>query len=317
VIDVGLGLWNMRSTSAAPASVPGLYAELQDDARLAESLGFHSLWLAEHHFWYDGWCPSPLTAAAAVLGSTSRLAAGTGIHLLALWELRTACSVLETLVRLAPGRLEIGVGLGYRDEEFDGFGLARSGRGRRMDAHLDAIQQRWREGGGASIMVGGFSEPALRRAAKRGLGIFLPFSMDLKRLRVTIERYRDMCAQAGRAPGRIGTLKYAWATDGGQRERRRAQETFADSAREYSGSWFPLRGAVGFESPALLERQLRLGSENALIGAPVQIAAGIDDLERAGVDLVVLQVAHEDVAVDHRRNVERLGVEVLPELVVR
>ena len=46
-----------------------LYQLLQQDASLAEALGFHSLWLAEHHFWYDGWCPAPVAAAAAVLGA--------------------------------------------------------------------------------------------------------------------------------------------------------------------------------------------------------------------------------------------------------
>ena len=315
MIDVGLGLWSMRSTAAVPASVPGRYAELQDDARLAESLGFHSLWLAEHHFWYDGWCPSPLTAAAAVLGATSRLRAGTGIHLLALWEPETVCSIIDTLGRLAPGRLEVGVGLGYRDEEFDGFGLARSSRGRRADTALDWLGRRWEAtGAGPEIMVGGFSELALRRAGGRGVGVFLPFSMDLPRLRRTIERYRELAAEAGRTPGRIGMLKYAWATDGSDRERRRAQETIEASSREYSGAWFPLRGSIGFEAPELLERQLRLGSENAFIGPPSQIAAEIGDLEQAGVDLVVLQVVRDDVESDHRGQTERLAPELLDQV---
>jgi alkanesulfonate monooxygenase SsuD/methylene tetrahydromethanopterin reductase-like flavin-dependent oxidoreductase (luciferase family) len=312
-IDVGLGLWNMRSTASVPASLPGRYAELLDDARRAESLGFHSVWLAEHHFWYDGWCPSPLTAAGAVLASTSTLTVGSGIHLLALWELETAASVIETLLRLAPGRLELGVGLGYRDEEFDGFGLARSSRGRRMDAHLDGLSSRW-QGTGPPIMVGGFSKPALRRAATRGLGIFLPFSMDLNALRETIDRYREACVQAGHVPGRIGMLKYAWPTDGSRRALDEAREMFATSAREYSGAWFPMQGVIGFEDPQRLEAQLRRGSVNALIGTPDEIAAGIEDLRRVGVDLVVLQLAHEDVEVDYRRALQRLGAEVLPQL---
>ena len=48
-MDVGVELWCLRSTAAAPASHPMLYRELVEDARLAEELGLHSLWLAEHH----------------------------------------------------------------------------------------------------------------------------------------------------------------------------------------------------------------------------------------------------------------------------
>jgi alkanesulfonate monooxygenase SsuD/methylene tetrahydromethanopterin reductase-like flavin-dependent oxidoreductase (luciferase family) len=308
----------MRSTAARPASIPSLYGALQRDARLVEELGFHSLWVAEHHFWYDGWCPATVTAAAAVLGVTTRLKAGTGIHLLPLWELDSARSAAETATRLSGGRLELGVGLGYRDEEFDGFGLPRRERGRRMDAALDQLEERWRDSGvRPPIMVGGFSEVAMRRAASRGLGIFLPFSLELPKLRATIELYRDIASSAGRTPGRIGMLKYVWATDGSDRETERAKAAIAASGREYSGAWFPLKGRPGFESPELLDRQLRLATDNAFIGPPEKIAADIRELEAVGVDLVVLQVMRDDIEVDYRGNMAELAEHVLSALAAR
>lgn len=312
MIDVGVGLWTMRSTAARPASTPALYRQLQRDAQLAEELGFHSLWVAEHHFWYDGWCPAAITAAAAVLGATTRLRAGTGIHLLSLWDADCSRSAAETAMRLSNGRLELGVGLGYRDEEFDGFGLSRRVRGRRMDTALDALLERWRDADDPPpIMVGGFSEPALRRAAGRGLGIFLPFSMDRPRLQRTIERFLELAGAAGRTPGRIGMLKYAWATNGSARERERAQAGIHASAREYTGAWFPLRGRPGFEAPDLLEGQLRRDSEHAFIGPPDLIAERLRELEADGVDVVVLQITRDDVIADYRTNMERIGERVL------
>jgi alkanesulfonate monooxygenase SsuD/methylene tetrahydromethanopterin reductase-like flavin-dependent oxidoreductase (luciferase family) len=312
VIEVGVGVWTMRSTAARPVSAPSLYCALQRDATLAEELGFHSLWLAEHHFWYDGWCPATLTAAAAVLGATTRLRAGTGVHLLPVWELDTARSAAETAMRLSGGRLELGVGLGYRDEEFDGYAISRRTRGRRMDRALDELQQRWAAlEARPTIMVGGFSEAALQRAGRRGLGIFLPFSLDLAKLRVTIERYREIAASNGQTTGKVAMLKYAWATDGSARERERAGAMIAASAREYSGAWFSLRGQPGFESPELLARQLRLAADNALIGRPEEIALGLADLAAAGVDLVVLQVTRDDVVADHRANMADLADAVL------
>jgi alkanesulfonate monooxygenase SsuD/methylene tetrahydromethanopterin reductase-like flavin-dependent oxidoreductase (luciferase family) len=315
VIDVGVGLWTMRCTAARPTSIPSLYKQLQEDARLAERLGFHSLWIAEHHFWYDGWCPAALTAAASVLGATSRLRVGTGVHLLPLWDLDSARSATETLILLGHGRLELGVGLGYRDQEYDGFGIARRVRGRLMDETLDRLQEHWRTTrAGPPVMVGGFSDAALRRAASRGLGLFLPFSLGPPRLRALLERYRDLAAAAGRTPGRVGMLKYAWVTDGSARELERAKELIAASAREYSGAWFPLGDAIGFQAPEQLDKQLRLMADNALIGTPESVAGGIRELGEIGVDVVVLQVTRDDVAVDHRRAMESIAERVLPDI---
>jgi len=312
-MDIGVGLWTMRSTAARPTTFPVAYRRLIEDARAAERLGFHSLWVAEHHFWYDGWCPAPVAACAAVLGATTTLRAGTGIHLLSLWEPESAASAAETVMRLSGGRLELGVGLGYRDEEFDGFAIDRRIRGPRTDATLDSLRARWQDlGGGPPLMVAGFSEAAFRRAATRGLGIFLPFSLDGERLGRVIERYRELAAASGQQPGRIGMLKYAWATDGTAAAAEAARSAIAASMREYSGAWFPLRGRPGFESPDLLDRQLHLAADNALIGTPEAIAAELADLQRAGVDLVVLQVTRDDVAIDHRANMEALAAVVRP-----
>jgi luciferase-like monooxygenase len=85
-VDVGLGLWSMRSPVAEDATFEQFYDDLITDGQLAEHLGFHSLWVAEHHFSSDGWCPAPLVAAAAVLGATNTLHVGTGIHLLPLYD---------------------------------------------------------------------------------------------------------------------------------------------------------------------------------------------------------------------------------------
>src|SRR5271154_6108597 len=116
----------------------GLYFDLrnppmwaQDAARLygftlemceeAERLGASSVWLSEHHFFEDGYLPQPLTFAAAIAARTSRIHIGTAILLLAL---RPAIQIAEEAAIvdiLSNGRLELGVGVGYRVPEFEGF----------------------------------------------------------------------------------------------------------------------------------------------------------------------------------------------------
>src|SRR6187200_422679 len=130
----------MQRTQAVPSpGWPQLYADLIDDSRAAEDLGFDSLWLAEHRFWYDGWCPQPLIAAASALSSTRRLRVGTAMHLLPQHDPLRSATAFHTLRSMFGDRFQLGVGLGYRDEEYDGVGLARARRGRLMDSALDVL----------------------------------------------------------------------------------------------------------------------------------------------------------------------------------
>ncbi|MGI9614901.1 MAG: LLM class flavin-dependent oxidoreductase, partial [Acidimicrobiales bacterium] len=76
-MKIGIGLWCLQSTATAPRSFTTAYRHLLDDARLAERAGIHSLWLSEHHGYYDGYCPALLPAAAATLAVTDRLEVGT------------------------------------------------------------------------------------------------------------------------------------------------------------------------------------------------------------------------------------------------
>jgi alkanesulfonate monooxygenase SsuD/methylene tetrahydromethanopterin reductase-like flavin-dependent oxidoreductase (luciferase family) len=302
----------MRSTAAAPASAPVLHRELQEDARLAEELGFHSLWLSEHHFWYDGWCPSLLVAGAAALGATARLHVGTGVLLLPLHEPERIAAAGLALERLAPGRFELGMGLGYREPELDAFGVSRTQRGRRADRALDLLADAWADGG-PRIWLGGIAERSLRRAAERGLSLFLPSSMRLDQLREVIARAREAAAEAGVALGRVGVLKNAWVTDGSAEERR-MRAAIGEASREYGGSWWLLRGQLGFDAPELLAEQVDRAAETALVGPPEAVAAGIRELEEAGVDLVALHVAADFTRPAYRDAMRRIAADVLPRL---
>jgi alkanesulfonate monooxygenase SsuD/methylene tetrahydromethanopterin reductase-like flavin-dependent oxidoreductase (luciferase family) len=308
-VDVGLGLWTMRAPAAFPAAYPELYAQLRDDAVAAEALGFHSLWLAEHHFWYDGWCPSPLVAAASALAATERLHVGTGIHLLPLYDPERALREVAWLQRLSGGRFEHGVGLGYRAAEYDGFGHSRRHRGRRMDAALERLAQ---AGPPAPIWVGGMAKPALARAARHGLNVMLPSTLRAEQVEEAIRHLRDEAAAAGRPPGRIGIMKYTWVTDGTDQDRQRAIEVNTIFTREYTGAWFPLKGRPGFASPELLEAQVRRTAETGLFGTAEEIVAQLRGFAELGVELAVLHLAGDGRRVARREAMARIAEHVIP-----
>ena len=84
----GVGLFSLQNTAMQPAHWAGAYREMREYAALMEELGYDELWLSEHHFFYDGYCPALLPAAASVLSVTERLRVGTGMLLLPMHRWR-------------------------------------------------------------------------------------------------------------------------------------------------------------------------------------------------------------------------------------
>src|SRR4029077_5451777 len=107
----------MQSVPQRPDHHVKLYRDLLEDAELAESLGFDSIWLSEHHFWFDGYCPADLVAAAAGLGARAPLGCGPAVMLRPMHPADKVGSEAATLSRLGEGRLSLGVALGYREPE--------------------------------------------------------------------------------------------------------------------------------------------------------------------------------------------------------
>lgn len=308
-VEFGIALWTMQSTAAAPASQVVNYRRLRDDARLVEDLGFDSLWFAEHRFWYDGWCPSPLVAAASVLAVTRRLRVGTAMLLLPQHDPDRLAACVATLDDLGRGRLELGVGLGHRDPEFDGLGLSRSDRGRRMSAALDALPDTRL----ARTWVGGIADAALRRAVRAGANILLPQTLHEHELRAVIGKLHQYAAEFGRPLGRIGMQQDVWVDDTDDRARRDFLPKLVSHYREEAGAWWIMKGrAHGLERPADLDRQITRIVDTAAVGAPDRVAAKLGGLVRAGVEAVIVRL-HFDVTRDRWRHaLKSLATEVVP-----
>lgn len=284
---VGVGLWTLQSTHAAPANLPTSYARFLDDARRVERLGFDSLWMAEHRFWYDGWCPNPLVAIAGAAAATDRLRFGTAMLLLAQHDPGRFAREVGTLVRSAPGRIELGVGLGHRDAEFDGLGLRRNRRGARMDVALAALDDL---ADAPPIWIGGMAPAALERGAVRGTGFVLPQTLYPTEVSTYSATIRGHAEQAGVTPGPIGMVKDCWVTGPGTPGEAEIRERFRRHYREEAGAWWVLKGdSTGFQRPELLDRQLERVYETAIIGPPDEVVASLSELRDVGVDLVTLR----------------------------
>ena len=120
--NVNFGLWyDFRNPRQWRQPFEAFYAERLGQISAAEDMGFTSCWLTEHHFCDDGYTPSPLVLASAIGARTRQMQLGTNLMLLPLHDPVRVAEDAATLSLVTGGRFDLGVGIGYRQLEFDQF----------------------------------------------------------------------------------------------------------------------------------------------------------------------------------------------------
>jgi len=135
------GLVGLQRPRSYPYSWIRQYAELPEFAQQIEAAGFHNMLFTEHHFWYDGYLPSLLVAMAGVAKKTKKLRLGTGALLLPLHDPLRVAEEVALVDNLCDGRLDLGIGVGYRPEEFLGFSTDKRTRGVRCREAMEFLRQ--------------------------------------------------------------------------------------------------------------------------------------------------------------------------------
>jgi len=172
-----------------------IYADILDQIAWAENLGFDYVWISEHHFTEDGYAPSLFPIAAAIAARTKKIRIATGVALLPLYHPVRLAEDAATVDVISGGRFELGVGVGYKLDEFRGLDIDIHQRAGRMDEGLEIIKRLWAgekldfkgkhdtvgnvaispepvQKNGPPIWIGGFVRASLRRAVRFGDGFF-------------------------------------------------------------------------------------------------------------------------------------------------
>ena len=89
----------------------------------AEAAGFDTAWYAEHHFNNYSLCPSPLMMVAHCAGLTKRIRLGSAVCVLPLYNPARLLGEIGFADTVSNGRLDLGIGSGYQQFEFDRFGV--------------------------------------------------------------------------------------------------------------------------------------------------------------------------------------------------
>src|ERR1700730_7838829 len=102
------------------ASAQGYFDFVETDVE-AEELGFHSSFVTEHHFTGIGQMSAILTMLTFIAARTTRLRLGTAVLVLPWHNPVLLAEQVATLDLLSGGRFDLGVGKGYRHNEFEGL----------------------------------------------------------------------------------------------------------------------------------------------------------------------------------------------------
>lgn len=205
-----------------------LYRDHIELARDAEEMGYDEIWIPEHHFVPD-YCSSNLTVVAAIAATTNRIRVGTYVLLAPLHDPISVAEAAATIDVISNGRLELGLGQGYRLGEFKGFDVKRSERGSRLEEAAEIIRRAFGEEDLSfdgryyrvhdvtlfpktvqkphpPMWLGARSRKAIERAAR--LGYHLASDGNPEHIRT----YYDALGAAGRAPQdyRVALLRFGF-----------------------------------------------------------------------------------------------------------
>lgn len=213
-MKVGL-YFDLRTPSHLDSAPSRVYAHTLEMCEEAERLGADSLWFSEHHLFDDGYLPQPLTMAAAAAARTSRVRLGTALIVGALHhpvELAEQSAVVDLI---SDGRLDLGLGAGYREPEFSLYGKDGDRRFAALTALVPELNRLWTEEltpapvqQTVPIWLGHGSESGVRRAGRLGANLLF-VNPDL------LPAYEEGRAAAGLVPGggRMGGPLFALASD--------------------------------------------------------------------------------------------------------
>jgi alkanesulfonate monooxygenase SsuD/methylene tetrahydromethanopterin reductase-like flavin-dependent oxidoreductase (luciferase family) len=219
------GLWyDLRNPPQWHTPLGPLYRESVDQAVWAESLGFGSSWVSEHHFTEDNYASSPLTIAATIAARATTMRVGTNIIVASLHNPVRLAEDATALALLTGDRFDLGVGLGYHASEFEAFGRILKQRPSLFEDAIAIVRQSWTgsDQGYAGkrlsspaqsvtpvaetaprLLIGAQSEPGIDRAARLGDGV-ITLAND------HCQVYMDAIARHGKDPAEARIYASQW-----------------------------------------------------------------------------------------------------------
>jgi alkanesulfonate monooxygenase SsuD/methylene tetrahydromethanopterin reductase-like flavin-dependent oxidoreductase (luciferase family) len=133
--------YDMRNPRFTNRSFEDYYAQVLEQVRWAEAQGVDAVWVPEHHFVDDGYTPSPLLVLTAIAAQTTRMRLGTAVMIPAFNDPIRLAEDAATLSIISNGRFDLGLGLGYRQVDFEAFGQRLKNRVSLLEETVEVVRR--------------------------------------------------------------------------------------------------------------------------------------------------------------------------------
>jgi alkanesulfonate monooxygenase SsuD/methylene tetrahydromethanopterin reductase-like flavin-dependent oxidoreductase (luciferase family) len=316
-----------RTTDGDPARGFREYIETMVEA---EQLGFYSTFLVEHHFSGSGQVSAPLDLLSWVAARTTSIRLGTAVLVLPWHDPVLLAERAATLDLLSGGRLDFGVGKGYRHSEFAGFGMPAEEAQSRFDESLAVILKAWRSDQPFShkgrfwhyheivvepptahkphppVWIAAGNPESVRNVAALGANLLLDQFASTEAIGERIALFKAECEARDRA---FDSMDVAVARNlYVARDANDASAALARQASVHNRMVERSRGPDGSKRSHIMAYADKAGATeaHALFGPPAEIVAGLQALRAVGVRYVLISGGKA------RQSMQRLAAEVMP-----
>jgi alkanesulfonate monooxygenase SsuD/methylene tetrahydromethanopterin reductase-like flavin-dependent oxidoreductase (luciferase family) len=312
------GLFGGVRARGGPAGDSSAYHDFVNYVVEAEKLGFSSVFLVEHHFTGFGQISASMSLLAYLAARTERIRLGTAVVVLPWHNPVLIAEQAATLDLLSNGRLDFGVGKGYRSYEFSGFCIPQQEATERFEEAMEVIRMAWTSSGRFSyhgrywhydniivepsplqrphppFWLGAGSAESICRAAREGYNLLLdqiaPTDLIIERVRI----FREECEETGRPwdPMTVGVTRGLQIVHN-EEERKRAIQI----RRQVLKNIGDLARGPGAERYHHIQDDEPFELDDApLLGTPEEIIERLRRLEAGGVENVLFAAPGASVA---------------------
>lgn len=303
----------MRGQFPKETDLAHRFAEMLEQVRLVEALGYDSLTKGAHYSTYPLQDLQQVPFLCRVAAEAPKLRLNTGVLLLPLHKPLDVAEQLGSLDVMTNGKLIFGCGVGYRDIEFKAFGTSRRERGRRFEENLTAITRLWTEETVTMkgshfeldeaacsakpvqkphppIWIGASADAAIRRAARMGTCWYVGPNDRLDAIASQLDTYRRALDEAGKPfPQEFPYRREVFVAPTREEAYRLAREPLMTKYRAYH-AWGLGRSRPG-EPDELGQPFEELIKDRFFIGSPEEVAEDIIRFNRRlGVNHIVMSM---------------------------
>lgn len=310
--------------------------ELLEQVELANRFGFDCVFAGQHFLAHPYRMFAPVPLLARISAVAGQMTVGTGVVLAAHAHPLALAEETATMDAITGGRFVLGVGLGYRDVEFEAFRLPKGMRAKTMETHISAVisllegkptdvdtNSAWTRGAQLSLLpvqrprppvwLAANNPKGIERAARLTDGWLINPHARIDTLEEQVQLFNGFRKSAGRPAGDVPLIREACVGDTDAEAYAVAREFLEPKYRAYV-AWgqdkaLPSHDPLDREFEALAEDRFVIGSATTCKKMLMECSS------RLGTDLVLLRVQWPGMP--HERALEtivQLGEAVMPSL---